>query len=1081
VLLCLFLSNRFSYLEIYHHRNKCFLFFFLFSFSPPRSLQVFDNSRENTVDPDSQMEHLAYNMELCRRTAALDPQHRRADKTMLVMHMKDFSIFNQPPMSVTKETVTILGTAFPESLGTCVILDPPPYFKVFWALVSPLIDPKTRSKVYLMSGDLGPGSPNDGLLNELIGPSWQELTGAGGAGVVASAFSPKHKKLVPCSPGFDPLQYWPSVLEREGAFAALVHQQLHEQQQQQQQKLQKLQFSAGGQQQQPQPQQGGSGGGGGGGSPAASSPSRNHPPPPPPPLVVGGRAMVEFDATQFARVRIAHGINHGQGGDFASSTFVADFDFGCLAPGGGKGGNLMGFSADRKYIVKELSKGDHKSLKKVARSYCDHILQDQPSASKTLTSTHKATSATASAASASAAVAAPSLLCLIFAHFQDPTTKRFFLVMGSVLPNLQEVHHGNGSWSGLYDLKGSSDDKTLVLNGAGVKDVHKRVWQPHLWVPVVGKAVFWSSERHAYHEGKRHAADTSFAVTPHQSAALRKAVARDCAWLSSHGLMDYSLLVGTRVLLLHDAVKEGLLLPHSKKEEEGTEPMLGVGAPLACVVVKRKEEQSNDGGAAEGEVDEEPEVHVHYLGVIDFLQPWGATKALAKNVKFLEANKSTIEPKPYAARFARMCVDKFVPFGEVLDADSARKLALEVVRRKKAAEEAMTQNQQQEKKKKKQGRHSKGLAKEIAKLRRQSSASGASGREGGRRAEAAGLRLAQGKGRSGITWSRSFTLARSGSKDPTPSSSSGSGGGGGSGRKKRASDAEAAVFASVCESLELYRALSEEHLQAPAGHTHLPAGGTGPHSLHQGRGQGSSGDEGRALKMLDSAHSRGGGGGGGASAVVCFLSLPAYLWLLNWQPLWAVLHLAATQVLEVAVQNGLVHLHYPSSGADSQAEGAGAVVPSLPVVEGLELTAVVALMLAVAHATTHAAVSPPSPSPSSLSSSSSSSSSSKLAKDVAEVVRQVASFVACAALFTAAVLVLERAQAPSVLPFESGEGDLLAENSHVTAAAAVATAAAASRAEFVRAVVAKARLWSPRFVATNAVGLFVLHRAVFPN
>jgi len=256
VLLCLFLSNRFSYLEIYHHRNKCFLFFFLFSFSPPRSLQVFDNSRENTVDPDSQMEHLAYNMELCRRTAALDPQHRRADKTMLVMHMKDFSIFNQPPMSVTKETVTILGTAFPESLGTCVILDPPPYFKVFWALVSPLIDPKTRSKVYLMSGDLGPGSPNDGLLNELIGPSWQELTGAGGAGVVASAFSPKHKKLVPCSPGFDPLQYWPSVLEREGAFAALVHQQLHEQQQQQQQKLQKLQFSAGGQQQQPQPQQG---------------------------------------------------------------------------------------------------------------------------------------------------------------------------------------------------------------------------------------------------------------------------------------------------------------------------------------------------------------------------------------------------------------------------------------------------------------------------------------------------------------------------------------------------------------------------------------------------------------------------------------------------------------------------------------------------------------------------------------------------------------------------------------------------------------------------------------------------------
>jgi hypothetical protein len=49
--------------------------------------QVFDNSRENTLDPERQMEHLAFNMELCRRTALLDPQKRNADKIMLLMHM----------------------------------------------------------------------------------------------------------------------------------------------------------------------------------------------------------------------------------------------------------------------------------------------------------------------------------------------------------------------------------------------------------------------------------------------------------------------------------------------------------------------------------------------------------------------------------------------------------------------------------------------------------------------------------------------------------------------------------------------------------------------------------------------------------------------------------------------------------------------------------------------------------------------------------------------------------------------------------------------------------------------------------
>jgi hypothetical protein len=46
---------------------------------------VFDNSRENMLDSESMIEFLAYNMELCKRTAVL--AGKGTDKMMLFMHM----------------------------------------------------------------------------------------------------------------------------------------------------------------------------------------------------------------------------------------------------------------------------------------------------------------------------------------------------------------------------------------------------------------------------------------------------------------------------------------------------------------------------------------------------------------------------------------------------------------------------------------------------------------------------------------------------------------------------------------------------------------------------------------------------------------------------------------------------------------------------------------------------------------------------------------------------------------------------------------------------------------------------------
>ena len=103
-----------------------------------------------------------------------------ADKFLLFMHMAEFSFFNQPSFSVSKETLKILSTVrqvesmrfastrrhhsckmagpsfapqncwqvFPETLGTCVIMDAPVYFATFFNLLAPFIDPKTKSKAW---------------------------------------------------------------------------------------------------------------------------------------------------------------------------------------------------------------------------------------------------------------------------------------------------------------------------------------------------------------------------------------------------------------------------------------------------------------------------------------------------------------------------------------------------------------------------------------------------------------------------------------------------------------------------------------------------------------------------------------------------------------------------------------------------------------------------------------------------------------------------------------------------------------------------------------------------------------------
>ena len=254
------------------------------------------------------MEFLAWNMEHCFRI-----MKNKSDKIMLFMHLTNFSIFNNPPAAVTRETILILATCFPESLGNCVLWNAPGYFMTFFSMIKGFIDPKTVSKVFFLHGDISDGSANDRLMRHIIGEDWKDLTGAGQPSVRRHISEAHGGRFINASPGFDVDVHWPRMLQRERDYVRpSEHQQLL----------------------------------------GAESPENSD----------GG--LEEFNARKFRRIRRELRVGEG---------FLKTFVYSRLKPGGGKGENLMGYSEDNLLLVKEIKKGDHKSLLKVTNDYVDHI------------------------------------------------------------------------------------------------------------------------------------------------------------------------------------------------------------------------------------------------------------------------------------------------------------------------------------------------------------------------------------------------------------------------------------------------------------------------------------------------------------------------------------------------------------------------------------------------------------------------------------------------------------------------------------------------------------------------------------
>lgn len=109
---------------------------------------------ENTKSEIDQMRHLVYVVE---RAIAATNHHSKGkqEKICILIDFEKFSAWNSPPMSTTRHTLNILQNHYPERMKRAFLCNPPAYFKVFWSLASPFIDPVTKEKVVFCTGSAG--------------------------------------------------------------------------------------------------------------------------------------------------------------------------------------------------------------------------------------------------------------------------------------------------------------------------------------------------------------------------------------------------------------------------------------------------------------------------------------------------------------------------------------------------------------------------------------------------------------------------------------------------------------------------------------------------------------------------------------------------------------------------------------------------------------------------------------------------------------------------------------------------------------------------------------------------------------
>jgi hypothetical protein len=316
---------------------------------------------------------------------------------------------------------------------------------------------------------------------------------------------------------------------------------------------------------------------------------------------VGGAEVLFHNDAYFAKVRARYGV------DKRCVATAAAFDWGAMQPSLGKGGDAMAFSADGRYIVKELG-SDHRPLVAITRDYVEHVCGD-------------------------------SLLARFLIHFYHPQRRKNYVVMNCWTPKTPAaLQHTPDNLMELYDLKGCADDKAMRHNYKSVPQKHRRCWNCFMDCPCS-----ISQERAEYKRLKRGARTLPFSIQWEEKKRIMSKLQSDAQFLRTHGLMDYSLIIGIKRCEEERFKREilaprGGFLPGDDGGRDQAQPYYAV--------------QKTENGTVE--------VIGYYLGIIDFLQPWTCGKRVAHQIKCCDRKPlATVTPAQFGTRFEDYFEQKF--------------------------------------------------------------------------------------------------------------------------------------------------------------------------------------------------------------------------------------------------------------------------------------------------------------------------------------------------------------------------------------------------------------------------------------
>ena len=165
-----------------------------------RSVVVFDNTVQNTKDPEANMRFLAFCLEHALRK--MDLKGKGAEKYVVFMQLEHFSLLNNPSWKVTKETCLMLMACFAECCGNIIVYGAPRVFYGVYVTCKPFIDPVTSRKILFC----GPNNAET-LLQDVVGPHWRTLMGAS-----------MPKETSKSSPGYVHARNWTQTLKDELAW-----------------------------------------------------------------------------------------------------------------------------------------------------------------------------------------------------------------------------------------------------------------------------------------------------------------------------------------------------------------------------------------------------------------------------------------------------------------------------------------------------------------------------------------------------------------------------------------------------------------------------------------------------------------------------------------------------------------------------------------------------------------------------------------------------------------------------------------------------------------------------------------------